>query len=169
MTSSATLLSEEEIKCLIKEEFSMKRTPRTLNLFYFFLSIYKLDLKKTSENIYHKNYLSTKSYYDTTTVYESDMFQNMFVVDSALNYISTTKLKNEFGLRTNHYKPWFLRFTKTIVSHIPNKRCARFQWKPEAHKFFRPLVSKVFIPQSFFERMNGGSLIYGSGHLNAQL
>ncbi len=164
MTSSATYLSEEEIKCLIKEEFSMKRKPQTLNLFYFFLSIYKLDEKKTSKSIHHKNYLSMKPYYDTTTVYESDIYENMFVPDSLLNYISTSKLQKEFGLRNNHYKHWFLRFTMKIVSHIPNKRCARFQWKPEAHEFFGPLVSKVFIPQSFFERMNGGS-----GHLNPQL
>ena len=121
--ASSALLSEEEIKCLIKEEFSMKRKPRTLNLFYFFLSIYKLDLLKRSDKWYHRKYLSTKSYYDNKTVYESDIFLNMFAVDSALNYISTTKLQKEFGLRTNHYRPWLLRFTKTIVSHIPNKRC----------------------------------------------
>ena len=165
MTSSA-LLSEEEIKCLIKEEFSMKRKPRTLNLFYFFLSIYKLDIKKKSES--YKKYLSMKSYYDNKTVYESDIFENMFVVDSALQYISTTKLQKEFGLMPRHYRPWLLRFTKKIVSHIPNKRCARFQWKPEAHKFFFPLVDQVYIPQSFIDRMNGDTIFYGSYDLNAK-
>ena len=122
MTSSA--FTYKDIQLIIKEEFAMKRLPRQLNVFFFFLSRYILSTKDTE----------VKRRYSKGQSIESTIDQNFFVSDLCLSWISKNKLK-EFGVKSKDYLPWFNKFTR-LHSHKTMTRCERFQWTPEAHRFF---------------------------------
>jgi len=123
MTSSASF-SYKDIQLIIKEEFAMKRLPRQLNVFFFFLSSYILSTKD----------IKVKRRYSRGYSIESTIDENFFVSDLSLSWISKGKLQS-FGLHSKDYKSWFERFTR-LHSHKTMTRCERFQWTPEAHRFF---------------------------------
>ncbi len=116
--------SYKDIQLIIKEEFAMKRLPRQLNVFFFFLSSYILSTKDSK----------VKRRYSRGYSIESSVDQNFFVSDLCLSWISKNKLK-EFGIKSKDYQPWFERFTR-LHSHKTMTRCERFHWTPEAHQFF---------------------------------
>ena len=110
----------------------MKRLPRQLNVFFFFLSVYRLDYYNNQYK-YEKKYQIDSNYHDN------------FVSDTyCLSWISKNKLK-EFGLRSKDYLPYFQKFTIKF-SDKTMTRCERFQWKPEAHQFFERFL-ELDIPE----------------------
>ena len=127
-------ITTKDIQLIIKEEFAMKRLPRQLNVFFFFLSSYILWTKDSKvKRRYSKGYLI-----------ESSVDQNFFVSDLCLSWISKNKLK-EFGIKSKDYQPWFERFTR-LHAQKTMTRCERFQWKPEAHQFFKRFL-ELDIPE----------------------
>ena len=127
MTSS--VFTYKDIQLIVKEEFSMQRLPRQLNVFFFFLSSYILSTKD----------IKVKRKYSKGHSIESTIDENFFVSDLCLSWISKNKLK-EFGVKSKDYLPWFNKFTR-LHSHKTMTRCERFQWTPEAHQFFERFVS----------------------------
>ena len=137
MTSSATY---KDIQLKIKEEFNMKRLPRQLNVFFFFLSSYKL----------HKQNTEVREKYFTSQVIESNYHENFFSSDLSLSFISKGKLQS-MGLRTKDYNHWFDRFTQKFSDKTFN-RCERFQWKSEADNFFEQFLDLDIIEFEQFKR-----------------
>jgi len=121
-------ITTKDIQLKIKEEFAMKRLPRQLNVFFFFLSTYILSTKDNA----------VKRRYSKGHLIESTTDENFFVSDLCLSWISKNKLK-ELGVKSKDYLPWFERFTR-LHSVKKMTRCERFQWKPEAHQFFNQFL-----------------------------
>lgn len=125
---SAASYSYKDIQLIIKEEFSKKKRPHQLNVFFFFLSSYILSTKD----------LKVRRRYSKGYLVESTTDENFFVSDLCLSWISKNKLK-KLGVGSKDYLPWFERFTR-LHSRKTMTRCERFQWTPEAHRFFERFI-----------------------------
>jgi len=121
-------LTYKDIQLIVREEFAMKRLPRQLNVFFFFLSRYILSTED----------LKVRRRYSKGDLIESTMYENFIASDTCLSWISKNKLK-EFGIKSKDYLPWFKRFTR-LHSHKTMTRCERFHWTPEAHRFFERFI-----------------------------
>ena len=122
----------------------MKRLPRQLNVFFFFLSVYRLD------------YYNKKKKYEKRYQIDSNYHENFVAETYCLSWISKNKLK-EFGLHSKDYLPYFQKFT-TKFSDKTMTKCERFRWTPEAHEFFNQFI-ELNLPEFelFKMEMNNGT------------
>jgi hypothetical protein len=136
-------LTYKDIQLKIKEVLNMKRLPRQLNVFFFFLSVYRLDYYNNQYK-YEKKYQIDSNYHDN------------FVSDTyCLSWISKGKLQS-LNIKSKDYLPYFQKFTIKF-SDKTMTRCERFQWTPEAHKFFEQFLELQLIEFELFkEEMNNG-------------
>lgn len=151
MFPNADLITEKDIKLLLKEELNMKRQPRSLNTFWLFFVVYKLYYMAEEERFLE--FLEDKTYYRTEEI-KSNIHEDRTLPAYKLSFVSTSVLKNMFNVRTSNYQPYFRRFTKEFCSYEVGTRCRLFEWTEEGHKFFKPLVEAYFeerlqIPQDF--------------------
>ena len=107
-------ITTKDIQLKIKEEFAMKRLPRQLNVFFFFLSRYILSTKNISvRRRYSKGYLI-----------ESTTDENFFSSDLCLAWISKNKLK-EFGIKVTAVCP------DSVLTGFGGKKIEYVEWSLE--------------------------------------
>ena len=162
MTSSASLsilqqpvITEDCLKRLIKDDLQKDRTPRNLDTFYFFFSIYKLWAMKNNDYFRNK-FLKDKLYFSTEEVVgDSGEVKS----EDVLMFLSTSVLQNKFKVNSQTYKEYFDRYTTTFKKYVYKKECAKLEWTEEAHNFFMSLLEafiqdKFIIPTNFKRQMN---------------
>lgn len=136
----------------------MQRSPKNLNGFYMFFIVYKLFYMCKEEKFLE--FLEGKKYFSTEDIV-SDIYEGRTLPAHKLSFVSTSILQKVFGLHSSVYAPYFKRWTKTFKEYVRNEKCRLFEWTPEAHKFFEPLVEAYFegsfeLPEDF------KSMFYGA-------
>jgi hypothetical protein len=150
-----SVITEDCLKRLIKDDLQKDRIPRNLDTFYFFFSIYKLWAMKNNDYFRNK-FLKDKLYFSTEEVVGDS---GEVKTEDVLMFLSTSVLQNKFKVNSQTYKEYFDRYTTTFKKAVTNKKCARLEWTEEAHNFFMPLLEvfiqgKFIVPTKFKRQMN---------------
>jgi hypothetical protein len=150
-----SVITEDCLKRLIKDDLQKDRIPRNLDTFYFFFSIYKLWAMKNNDYFRNK-FLKDKLYFSTEEVVGDS---GEVKTEDVLMFLSTSVLQNKFKVNSQNYKEYFDRYTTTFKKYVYKKECAKLEWTEEAHNFFMPLLEvfiqgKFIVPTKFKRQMN---------------